>query len=154
VLGGVRSYLRGIGMWQRGLVSAVVNACVWTILYLLFLRTPLPVGWSIRTAEVVCAGVGIVLGGLGCMTSRRLWPIAVGAAAGIVMGGAEAVVSDTSMSYWQRVCSGLVLAPFPLYLWLAIVGSWISVSVALHRWHVPQAVTAGLARVGGRRTRR
>src|SRR5215468_5719796 len=104
-------FLEGVGSWQRGIIAAIVNACAWTLLYFLFLRTPLPTGWTMRSAELGCLTVGVIGGALACMTSRRLWPVALGAAIGIVLGGAEAVVSDVSLSYWQRVTSGFVMAP-------------------------------------------
>jgi hypothetical protein len=135
----MRLFLHRLAPWQRGTVAALVNACAWTLVYFLFLRTPLPAGWTVRSAEFACLAAGVMGGALGCLTSRRLWPVALGAATGIIFGGAEAVVSDVSMSYWQRVTSGLVIAPLPLYLWLSIVTSWLGVSLALGRWQFPLA---------------
>jgi hypothetical protein len=98
------------------------------------LTTPLPALWTLHSAELACLVAGIIGGALACMVSRQLWPVALGAAVGIVLGGAEALVSDISISYWQRITSGLVLAPFPLYLWLCIVVSWMGVSLGLRKW--------------------
>jgi hypothetical protein len=153
MLGGMRQYVRALTPRQRGAVAAIVNACAWTLVYFLFLRTPLPVGWTFRAAEFACLAAGVVGGALACMTSRRLGPVALGAGAGIILGGAEAVVSDVSISHWQRVTSGLVLAPLPLYLWLTIVASWVGVSLALRRWPVPQMAASTPTRDDeGRRT--
>jgi len=92
-------------------------------------------------------------GALACMTSRRLWPVALGAATGIILGGAEAVVSDVSISYWRRVTGGLVMAPLPLYLWLCIIASWVGVSLALGRWRFPSStIGSGITGGAGRRT--
>jgi hypothetical protein len=155
VPGGIRSFVNGLEPWQRGLVAAIVSACIWAPAYFFFLRMPLPGGWTIRGATLACLAGGCVAGAAGCLVSRRLWPIAVGAAAAIILGGAEAVWSDVSMSYWERVRSGLVVAPLPLYLWLCIVSAWMVVSVTLGRWEFGRAVidTATTAR-RGRRTRR
>jgi len=120
----------------------MINASAWSLVYFLFLRTPLPAGWTIRSAELASLGARIIGGALACTTSPRLWPVALGAATGVILGGAEAVVSDISISYWQRVTSGLVVAPLPLYLWLSIVMSWVGVSLALGRWQFPPARAA------------
>ena len=40
MLGVVGRFLHDLGPWQRGAVAAIVNACAWTLLYFLFLRTP------------------------------------------------------------------------------------------------------------------
>jgi hypothetical protein len=153
--GRLNGYLAGLAAWQRGVVAAILNTCVWTLAYFLFLRAPLPAGWSVRDAMHACLAFGCVGGVLGCATSRRLSPIAVGAAAGIILGGAEAAWSDISMSYWQRVTSGLVVAPFPLYLWFSIVGTWMLASIALGRWEFGRAAirTAAERRARRRTTR-
>jgi hypothetical protein len=131
MLGGVRKYIRGLTRWQRSGVSALLCASVWTLFYFLFLRTPLPPGWTIRRAEYVCIAAGAAGGALCRLISRRLWPVALGAGAGIVLGGAEAYVSDTFISYWQRASGALVLAPLPLFLWMAILGGWTIASFAM-----------------------
>lgn len=131
-------FIDGLAPWQRGCVAALVNASVWSLLYFLFLRTPLPDGWTIGSAKGACLAAGVIGGVLACLTSRRLWPVALGAAVGIILGGAEAVVSDTLISYWQQIVDAMIMAPFPLYLWLCIVASWIGVSLALGRWPLPR----------------
>ncbi len=83
-------FLHGLAPWQRGAVATIANACAWILLYFLFLRTPLPAGWTMRSAEFACLAAGVMGGALACMTSRRLWPVALGAATGIILGGAEA----------------------------------------------------------------
>ena len=140
MLGAVRKYIGALTRWQRSLVSTLLCASVWTLFYFLFLRTPLPPGWTIRRAEYVCIAVGAAGGALWRLISRRLWPVAIGAGAGIALGGAEANVSDTSISYWQRMSGGLVWAPLPLFLWMAILGGWAMASFAnTRRFSAPSA---------------
>jgi len=149
----MRRVLLGLVPWQRGTIAAILNACVWTLLYFLFLRTPLPAGLSMRSAELALLAAGVVGGAIACIISRRLWPVALGAASGIILGGAEAVVSDISISYWQRVTDGFVMAPLPAYLWLCIIASWVGVSLALGRWEFSRLFIVAAKRVGaGRRT--
>jgi hypothetical protein len=138
-------FVRGLALWQRGTVAAIVNACAWTLLYFLFLRMPLPAGWTVRSASLACLAAGVMGGACACVTSRRLWPVALGAATGIILGGAEAVFSDVTISYWRRVTGGLVMAPLPLYLWLCIIASWVAVSLTLGRWQFPRKVVSAMS---------
>lgn len=136
VPGAMKRFRDRLAPWQRGAAAAIVNASFWTLLYFLFLRTPLPPGWSIRTAAIACLGAGVIGGAVACLTSRRLWPVALGAGIGIILGGAEAVVSDVTISYWRRLTGSLAIVPLPLYLWLSIIASWTAVSLALKRWEL------------------
>src|SRR5262245_46324046 len=94
VLSGMARFLHGLAPWQRGTVAAIMNACAWTLYYFLFLRTPVPTGWTMLSAKLACLAGAALGGALACMTSRRLWPVALGSAVGLILGGAEAVVSD------------------------------------------------------------
>ena len=120
----LRKFISALTPLQRSAAAALLCASIWTLFYFLFLRTPLPRGWTIRRTECVWIVAGAAGGALCRLISRRLWPVGLGAGAGIAFGGAEAYVSDVYMSYWQRMSSGLVLAPFPLFLWTAILGGW------------------------------
>jgi hypothetical protein len=119
--------------WQRAAAATMLSASVWTLLYFLFLRTPLPSGSHIRTVEIAGLLGGVLAGAVSRAFSRRVWPLALGAAIGIILGGSEAYVSDTAASFWQRAAGGLVMGRYALALWITIIGGWAVANVVVGR---------------------
>lgn len=138
---GLKTFVAALTAFQRGIVSTLLNACIWTLFYFLLLRTPMPTGWTVAT--VYKAGLlSSFVGGAMCrVTSARVWPLALGAAVGIVMGASEAYFSDVILSFWRRVEGGLdIPGRYPLRLWLTIVAGWTIAHVAVVMWRRPREV--------------
>jgi hypothetical protein len=94
---------------------------------------------TIREALLLGLMVGIIGGGLSRTISRRLWPVGVGSAIGIVVGGGEAYTSDVFLSFWQRVWDSLAtMGGYSFGLWLAIVVSWMAAERAVRRRQLPE----------------
>jgi hypothetical protein len=134
VLEGITKYVKGLMTWQRSLIAAMVSVSFWTLFYFFALRLPVPTGWSIRRAESTMLILAAIGGALSRCISRKASPIVLGAAAGIVVGGSQAYVSDVSTSFWQRVAGGLVTTPFTVLLLVAIASGWALAHACVRRW--------------------
>jgi hypothetical protein len=102
----------------------------WAHLYFRIVLTPMPPGWTVTGFANLGLGAAFVLGVLSRGLSRRAVPVALGGAAGILVGAYRACVSDVTISTWQRVECGLVGA-YAVWLWATFVVAWILAHVAL-----------------------
>ena len=140
MLAAMGRYVDGLTMWQRLIVAAIFSVSLWTLFYFFAMRTSLPAGWSVRRAELAILAVAAAGGALSRAVSRTISPVVFGAAAGVVLGGSEAYVSDVSVSFWQRVAGGLVNTPFTILLLVVIASAWTVAHVVLRRWRAWRGV--------------
>ena len=117
-----------LGMTLRTMLLGVLTG----LLYAATVATPVPEGWSLQIALVLgltCAGL------LGVMTrilSRNLGTSVAGSILGVFLGAYRACVSDTLLSWWQRVECGF-LFPYSLAFWVFVLAGWALAHLATAR---------------------
>jgi hypothetical protein len=108
---------------------------VWAHVYYRIVTTPMPPNWTIANVEYAGLGAAAVLGVLARGLSRRVIPVALGGAVGILGGSYRACVSDITISAWQRVECGLV-GLYPAWLLVTFTGVWVFVHLVVRRVRV------------------
>jgi hypothetical protein len=102
------------------------------LMYAATVGTPVPEGWSMQVAlglGLTCAGL---LGLMMRMVSRELRTTVAGSFVGVLFGANRACVSDTFLSWWQRVECG-ILFPYSLGFWAFVVAGWALAHLATAR---------------------
>ena len=108
-----------LGMTLRTALLGVLTG----LLYAASVATPVPEGWSLQIAlalALTCAGL---LGLMARILSPNLGTTVAGSIVGVLFGANRACVSDTFLTWWQRVECGL-LFPYSLGFCVLVVGGW------------------------------